>query len=123
MTTLTIVVLVLVGGAVGATLRYVVDGYVKAAAGKSFPWGTLAVNVLGAGLLGALHGAGSGTNVEALMGTGLCGALTTFSTFELDTVHLIQDGAYGKAAVNAIGALLIGFAAFLTMYVLLDRFA
>ncbi|MEV5824129.1 fluoride efflux transporter CrcB [Spirillospora sp. NPDC052242] len=111
-------ILVLVGGAVGATLRYLIDGYVKASAGKSFPWGTLAVNLLGSALLGALHGAGSGTHVEALLGTGLCGALTTFSTFELDTVHLIQDGAYGKAAVNAIGSLLLGLAAFVALYTL-----
>lgn len=121
MTTLISAVLVLAGGAVGATLRYVIDGYVKASAGKSFPWGTLSVNLLGAGFLGALHGAGTGTYVEALLGTGLCGALTTFSTFELDTVHLIQDRAYGKAAVNAIGSLLLGFAAFLALYTLLDH--
>ncbi|MBE1531167.1 fluoride efflux transporter CrcB [Actinomadura algeriensis] len=112
--------LVLVGGAAGAPLRYVIDGYVKTAAGKSFPWGTLAVNMLGAAFLGALHGADTGTNVEALLGTGLCGALTTFSTFELDTVHLIQDGSYAKAAINAAGSLLLGFAFFLAFYTLLS---
>ena len=121
MTTLVVSVLVLAGGAVGAVLRYVVDGYVKAAAGKSMPWGTLSVNLLGAGALGALHGAGTGTYVEALMGTGLCGALTTFSTFELDTVHLIQDAAYTRAAVNAIGSLLLGFAAFLVLHVVFQH--
>ncbi|TDB84879.1 fluoride efflux transporter CrcB [Actinomadura sp. KC216] len=116
-------VLVLVGGAVGAVLRYVLDGYVKSLAGKSFPWGTLSVNIAGAALLGALHGAGTGTNVEALMGTGLCGALTTFSTFELDTVHLIQDRAYGRAAVNAIGSIALGFAAFLALHALAAHFS
>ncbi|MEW2357552.1 fluoride efflux transporter CrcB [Spirillospora sp. NPDC029432] len=121
MTALALMVLVLIGGAVGATLRYVIDGYVKAAAGKSFPWGTLAVNLLGAGFLGALHGAGTGTHVEALLGTGLCGALTTFSTFELDTVHLIQDGSYGRAAVNAIGSLVLGFAVFAVLYLIFER--
>ncbi|MFB4309399.1 fluoride efflux transporter FluC [Actinomadura sp. GTD37] len=121
MTTLIVSLLVLAGGAVGAVVRYVVDGYVKAAAGKSMPWGTLSVNLLGTGALGALHGAGTGSYVEALMGTGLCGALTTFSTFELDTVHLIQDGAYTRAAVNAIGSLLLGFAAFLVFHVIFQR--
>ncbi|MEV4676247.1 MULTISPECIES: fluoride efflux transporter FluC [Actinomadura] len=116
MTTFIVVLLVLAGGAVGASMRYVLDGYVKATAGKSMPWGTLAVNLLGAGALGALHGAGTGTYVEALMGTGLCGALTTFSTFELDTVHLIQDGAYTRAAVNAAGSLILGFAAFIALH-------
>jgi len=118
MTALLIAILVLVGGAVGAVVRYVVDGYVKGRAGKSFPWGTLAVNVLGTALLGSLHGAGTGTAVEALLGTGLAGALTTFSTFELDTVHLIQDRAYGKAAVNAIGSLVVGVVVFIVFHAL-----
>ncbi|MEU8796518.1 CrcB family protein [Spirillospora sp. NPDC048819] len=121
MTTLVVVVLVLAGGAVGAVTRYVVDGYIKAAAGKSFPWGTFGVNMLGTAVLGTFHGAGSGTYVEALMGTGLAGALTTFSTFELDTVHLFQDGAYGKAAVNVIGTLLLGFGVFLAFYALFEH--
>lgn len=117
MTTFIVALLVLAGGAVGAVMRYVLDGYVKAVAGKSMPWGTLTVNLLGAGALGALHGAGTGTYVEALMGTGLCGALTTFSTFELDTVHLFQDGAHARAAVNAVGSLLLGFGVFLAFHV------
>ncbi|WP_067460290.1 fluoride efflux transporter CrcB [Actinomadura macra] len=121
MTTVAVIVLVLVGGALGAVLRYVIDGYVKAFAGKAFPWGTLTVNVLGAAALGALHGAGTGELTEALLGTGLCGALTTFSTFELDTVHLLQDGAYTKAAVNAVGSLVLGFLAFLAFHALLGR--
>ncbi|WP_395105031.1 fluoride efflux transporter FluC [Actinomadura sp. SCN-SB] len=113
--------LVLAGGAVGASLRYVIDGYVKSAAGKSFPWGTLSVNLLGAAALGGLHGAGTGTYTEALLGTGLCGALTTFSTFELDTIHLSQDGSYGRAAANAIGSLLLGLAAFIAFHALFSR--
>ncbi|MBT2212707.1 MULTISPECIES: fluoride efflux transporter CrcB [Actinomadura] len=111
--------LVLVGGGVGAVARYVLDGLVKSAAGKSFPWGTLTVNVLAAAVLGALHGAGAGTDVEALMGTGLCGALSTFSTFELDTVHLFQNGHHTRAAVYALGSLLLGFAVFLAFHGLL----
>ncbi|WP_242907175.1 fluoride efflux transporter CrcB [Actinomadura terrae] len=115
--------LVLVGGAIGAALRYVLDGLVKSAAGKSFPWGTLTVNVLAAAVLGALHGAGAGTDVEALTGTGLCGALSTFSTFELDTVHLFQDGHHARAAAYALGSLLLGLAVFLAFHALLDHLA
>ncbi|MEV0595599.1 fluoride efflux transporter CrcB [Nonomuraea cavernae] len=110
------IIMVLIGGALGAMSRYALDRYVKQRAGRAFPWGTLVVNLLGAGFLGALHGGGAGTEVEALLGTGYCGALTTFSTFELDTVHLIRDGAYGKAAVNAVGSLVLGFAAFAACY-------
>ncbi|QXJ22311.1 fluoride efflux transporter CrcB [Actinomadura graeca] len=123
MTTTAVILLVPAGGALGAVLRYVIDGYVKAFAGTAFPWGTLTVNVLGAAALGALHGAGTGKLTEALLGTGLCGALTTFSTFELDTVHLIQDGSYAKAAVNAVGSLLLGLLAFLALHALLHRLA
>ncbi|TYB42979.1 fluoride efflux transporter FluC [Actinomadura chibensis] len=122
MTTFVAILLVFAGGAVGAVLRYVMDGYVKSLAGTAFPWGTLTVNVIGAALLGALHGAGTGTDTEALLGTGLCGALTTFSTFELDTVHLIQDRAYGRVAANAIGSLALGFLAFIALHALAAHF-
>ncbi|MEV4376576.1 fluoride efflux transporter CrcB [Streptosporangium sp. NPDC049644] len=112
------VLLVLIGGGFGAMLRYLLDTKAKARFGKAFPWGTLVVNLLGAGLLGLLHGVGVGTEWEALVGTGFCGALTTFSTFELDTVHLFQDGAYAKALVNAIGSLVLGFVVFAILYAL-----
>ncbi|MDX6740428.1 fluoride efflux transporter CrcB [Actinocorallia sp. A-T 12471] len=104
--------LVLVGGAFGAVLRYLLDGAVKKRMGNAFPWGTLTVNVLGAAILGGLHGAGVGTSAEALFGTGFCGALTTFSTFELDTVHLYQDGRYVRAGVNVLVSLALGLVAF-----------
>lgn len=110
--------LVLIGGAFGAMLRYILDAKVKKRFGKAFPWGTLTVNILGAGLLGALHGAGTGTAVEALLGTGFCGALTTFSTFELDNVHLIQNGEHTKAAVNIFVSILLGILVFALLYAL-----
>ena len=111
-------VLVLTGGALGAMLRYALDARAKQRFGKAFPWGTLTVNILGTGLLGALHGAGTGTAVEALLGTGFCGALTTFSTFSLDTVHLVQSGEHAKAAVNVAVSLLLGVVVFALLYVL-----
>ncbi len=110
--------LVLIGGAFGAMLRYLLDAKVKKRFGKAFPWGTLTVNVLGAGLLGALHGAGTDTAVEALLGTGFCGALTTFSTFELDTVHLAQSGEHTKAVTNVLVSLLLGIVVFALLYAL-----
>ena len=79
-------------------------------------WGTLTVNILGAGLLGALHGAGTGTGVEALLGTGFCGALTTFSTFSLDTVHLVQNGEQTKAVANVFVSVLLGVVVFAILY-------
>ncbi|MEV4257748.1 fluoride efflux transporter CrcB [Spirillospora sp. NPDC049652] len=121
MTVLVSALLVIVGGAIGAAARYLIDRYVKATAGHWMPWGTLAVNLLGTAFLGGLHGAGTGTYVEALLGTGVCGALTTFSTFELDTVHLFQGGAYVKAAANAVGSLILGLAVFAAFYQLLHH--
>lgn len=113
-----IFLLVLIGGACGAMLRYALDAKVKGRFGKAFPWGTLTVNVLGAGLLGALHGAGTNTAVEGLLGTGFCGALTTFSTFELDTVHLAQGGEPAKAVTNVLVSLLLGIVVFTLLYAL-----
>ncbi|ROO85528.1 camphor resistance protein CrcB [Actinocorallia herbida] len=113
-----IALLILMGGAFGAVLRYVLDTAVKKRAGKAFPWGTLTVNVLGAGILGALHGASVGTDSEALLGTGFCGALTTFSTFELDTVHLFQDGRFLRGAVNVVASLGLGLLAFTLLHAL-----
>ncbi|GAB2844100.1 fluoride efflux transporter CrcB [Actinocorallia aurea] len=113
--------LVLIGGAFGAVLRYLLDTAVKKRAGKAFPWGTLTVNLLGAAILGGLHGAGVGTSAEALLGTGFCGALTTFSTFELDTVHLYQDGQYVKAGINVLASLVLGLVVFGLLYALLSH--
>ncbi|WP_019815615.1 fluoride efflux transporter FluC [Saccharomonospora saliphila] len=76
--------LVALGGASGAVVRYVLDQRVQRARDSAFPWGTLAVNVLGSALLGLVTGwSVSGTGgeaVRALLGVGLCGALTTFSS-------------------------------------------
>ncbi|MGW0070289.1 fluoride efflux transporter CrcB [Streptosporangium sandarakinum] len=113
-----ILLLVLIGGAFGAVLRYVLDAAVKRRFGKAFPWGTLTVNLLGAGVLGALHGAGVGIGAEALAGTGFCGALTTFSTFELEAVHLFQDGKYAGAVTNVIVSMVLGFVVLTLLYVL-----
>ena len=109
------VLLVLVGGAVGAPLRYLADLAVQSRHDSLFPWGTFAVNVVGSLLLGGLAGAVSTADVApwvlTLVGTGLCGALTTYSTFGYETVRLVQDGASRTALLNALGSLAVGLAA------------
>jgi CrcB protein len=97
--------LVAAGAAVGAPLRYL--------AGRAFPGprGTLLVNVVGSLLLGflvALPTPGAGF---ALLGTGFCGALTTYSTFSLDTLRLVEEGEFRGAALNVVGSLALGLAA------------
>lgn len=103
------VLLVLVGGAVGAPLRYVVDLLVQARHDSVFPWGTFAVNAVGSLVLGVTAGAVSATDgpdwVLTLVGTGFCGALTTFSTFGLETVRLAEEGSFVEAGLNAVASL------------------
>lgn len=104
--------LVLLGGAVGAPVRYLTDLYVRERAGTTFPWGTMAVNAVGSLVLGLLAGAAAGGVLPAwvltLVGTGFCGALTTFSTFSYETVRLVENGQWRSAALNVVGSLTVG---------------
>lgn len=101
--------------AVGAPLRYVVDGAVQDRVSGAFPWGTLVVNVSGSLLFGfvtglALYHAFPETP-RVVLGTGFCGAYTTFSTFGFETVRLLEEGATVDALRNALGTLVAGGAA------------
>ncbi len=89
------VLLVLLGGAVGAPLRYLADLVVQSRHDSVFPWGTFSVNAVGSLILGATAGGVATTGgpewVLTLVGTGFCGALTTFSTFGFETVRLAEE--------------------------------
>ncbi|MEU8526955.1 MULTISPECIES: fluoride efflux transporter CrcB [Streptomyces] len=102
--------LVLAGGAVGAALRYLTDRAVQARHDSVFPWGTFTVNVVGSFVLGALTGVTS-AQAQLLLATGLCGALTTWSTFSYETLKLYESGAKGYAAANVAASLAAGLAA------------
>ncbi len=107
-----IVLAVLAGGMIGAPARYLTDRLVQARHDSVFPWGTFAVNVGGSAILGFLLGAerhlGLPPVVFALLGTGFCGGLTTFSTFGYETLRLLEDGALAEASLNVIGSLAAG---------------
>lgn len=90
-------------GALGAVARYLIDGAVQDRTSGFFPFGTMTVNVIGSLILGvlaglALHHADS-TSAAAVLGTGFCGALTTWSTASWETIRLIEEGA-GATAVR-----------------------
>ncbi|MEV0148351.1 MULTISPECIES: fluoride efflux transporter CrcB [unclassified Nonomuraea] len=107
--------LVLLGGAVGAPLRYLIDRAVQARHDTVFPWGTFAANMIGSLVLGALTGAvlagAAGGDVRLLVGTGFCGALTTYSTFSYETLRLAETGARLLAAANVVASVVAGLGA------------
>jgi fluoride exporter len=107
-----IILAVLAGGMIGAPARYLADRLVQARHDTVFPWGTYLVNMSGSFVLGFLLGAerhlGLPPVLFALLGTGFCGGLTTFSTFGYETLRLLEDGAVAEAGVNIIGSLAIG---------------
>ncbi|MEV6202224.1 fluoride efflux transporter CrcB [Streptomyces sp. NPDC051771] len=102
--------LVALGAAVGAPLRYLTDRAVRARHDSAFPWGTFVVNVVGSFALGLLTGVAS-ARAQLLLGTGLCGALTTYSTFSYETLKLYEGGAKGYAVLNVAGSLAAGLGA------------
>lgn len=98
--------LVVLGAAVGAPLRFLADRIIQTRHDSVFPWGTLSVNIAGSFLLGMLA-AGVDTNgvsdgLMSALGTGFCGALTTYSTFGYETLRLIEDGSRFYATLNVI---------------------
>lgn len=105
------VLLIVLGAAAGAPLRYLADRAVQARHDTVFPWGTLTVNVVGSALLGFLAALPAGDGVMALAGTGFCGALTTYSTFGYETVRLMEEGARFHAVANAVASVVAGLGA------------
>ena len=105
-----------IGGFVGATARYAVDGWVTNLTDASFPWGTLAVNVSGSLLIGLLFALASERAVipPDLRGPimiGFVGAYTTFSTLALESWRLMDGGAWLLSAANLGASVLLGVAA------------
>lgn len=98
--------LVAVGGIIGAILRHIVSEAVER---ESFPTGTLTVNVLGSFVLGLITFAGLGEDALLLIGTGICGSFTTFSSFSVNVVRLWDEDertkAIGYALANILGAI------------------
>jgi len=107
--------LVITGAAVGAPLRYLSDRAIQSRHDTVFPWGTFAVNVVGSLILGLVTGAvtagGASPQVQLAVGTGFCGALTTYSTFSYETLRLLEDDARVFAAANVLASITAGIVA------------
>lgn len=106
---------VCLGAALGAPTRYLLDRAVQYRHDTVMPWGTMLVNIVGSFVLGVLLGLGDGSGLpdEVVLsaGTGLCGALTTYSTFSYETLRLFEDDARLHATLNVVVSVLAGLGA------------
>lgn len=99
------------GSAIGGVARFAVSGAVANAFGATFPWNTLIVNITGSFIIGFINTLtgpegrvfASG-NARQFMMTGICGGYTTFSSFSLQTLNLMNDGEWGRAAGNVFSS-------------------
>ncbi|GGN70691.1 putative fluoride ion transporter CrcB 2 [Actinoplanes lobatus] len=105
------VLLVALGAAVGAPLRYLTDLMLRNRFGAAFPWGTLTVNVTGSFVLGLVLGLPLPAGAVALLGTGFCGALTTYSTFSWEILALTRRSEIAAAAGYALLSITAGMGA------------
>jgi CrcB protein len=111
-----VVLAVAAGGAVGSVLRFWMSTGVHALVGRSFPYGTLAVNVLGCLSMGFLfvlflERLSDDAVLRAGILIGVLGGFTTFSSFSIETFNLIEQGAHLKAAINMVASLVLCVAA------------
>ena len=110
------ILLVALGGAIGASARHLASGATLRLIGPGWPWGTMGVNILGSALMGVLMGwlafkVDGGSNWRLFLGTGVLGGFTTFSAFSLETFSMIEKKAYVEAAGYALGSLVLGVVA------------
>ncbi len=107
--------IIALGGALGAVSRFLLAGAVDSMMGRGFPYGTLAVNVLGSFLIGAafvwLASKTDGSMTRDLVVVGFLGSLTTFSTFSIQTLQLLQTGELTRAALNIVLSVVVCIAA------------
>ena len=105
--------LVGLGGAIGSVARVITSGFALRMLAPGFPWGTIAVNLIGSFAFGVIIGLASNrggvtVNERALLLSGLLGGFTTFSAFSFDNVELLSAGFPGRAIVNIVGQVVLG---------------
>jgi CrcB protein len=106
---------VAVGGLIGAPSRFLIDRRISDRWESDFPLGTFAINVSGSLVLGLVVGLSLAGHLpsewKAFLGTGFCGAFTTFSTWSFETVRLFEEGEYFQGSLNVVLSLALGLAA------------
>jgi CrcB protein len=107
---------VFVGAGMGGALRYALGGWIAQRWGASFPWHTMVINVSGAFLLGVLMAIGTdrglvSPEMRLLLGVGILGGFTTFSTLSYESVALIEQGLLVQGMANMFGSAVLGIAA------------
>ena len=111
---MTIILLALAGG-LGAAVRFMLDGLIRARVRTALPWATIFINVSGSLLLGFLAGlvmeGQAPESLQLILGAGFLGGYTTFSTASLETIRLVQSGRVGLALVNGLGAMALSVGA------------
>lgn len=110
------IALVATGGAIGSVFRYLVGVWSVRLAGANFPWGTLAVNVVGSFMIGLLvelvaRRLNASMEMRLFLVTGVLGGFTTFSSFALDAASLLERGATGLSIVYVLASLIVSIAA------------
>lgn len=107
------VLMIALGAIVGAPARYLTDRAIQSRHETVFPWGTLTVNITASLILGVVTGATTHLSPEltALIGTGFCGALSTYSTFSYEVMQLSAEGARFQAVLNVAISLTAGIGA------------
>ena len=102
-----IVLWIMLAGGLGAAVRFISDGLIRTVLGRTFPWATLIINVVGAFVLGIMTGLvlyhHASTDSKLIIGTGFCGGFTTFSTASFETVRLIEERRFVAALFQTLG--------------------
>ena len=109
--TIGVFLLAVVGGGLGAAIRFVTDGIIMRRVSSGYPWGTFVINSVGSLLLGFLTGLSDSSVLDAawltILGGGFMGGFTTFSTAMVDTAHMLQKRTYGRFLANSLGMLVL----------------
>ena len=107
--------LVVLGGGIGAGGRYLLGGWLPGQLGSGFPWGTFAVNALGSLMIGLVFGLAQAKSISPgttlFLAVGVLGGFTTFSAFSYETMRLLANGSIGASFVNVAGQFAVGLVA------------